>query len=84
MVLPAHLVGPITLSKGLADTGSSVMDQIAFAITTPDSLAWRLTPSGSGTADSRACRRRERSASLVNRPTLNGHSTDTTAAGHGW
>ena len=31
MVLPAHLVGPITLSKGLADTGSSVMDQIAFA-----------------------------------------------------
>jgi GntR family transcriptional regulator/MocR family aminotransferase len=31
MVLPAHLVGPITLAKGLADTGSSVMDQIAFA-----------------------------------------------------
>jgi len=31
MVLPAHLVGPITLSKRLADTGSSVMDQIAFA-----------------------------------------------------
>ena len=31
MVLPAHLVGPVTLSKGLADTGSSVMDQIAFA-----------------------------------------------------
>ena len=31
MVLPAHLVGPITLSKGLADTGNSVMDQIAFA-----------------------------------------------------
>jgi GntR family transcriptional regulator / MocR family aminotransferase len=31
MVLPAHLVGPVTLSKGLADTGSSVMDQIALA-----------------------------------------------------
>ena len=31
MVLPAHLVGPITLAKGLADTGSSVMDQLAFA-----------------------------------------------------
>jgi GntR family transcriptional regulator / MocR family aminotransferase len=31
MVLPAHLVGPVTLSKGLADTGSSVMDQITFA-----------------------------------------------------
>jgi GntR family transcriptional regulator / MocR family aminotransferase len=31
MVLPPHLVGPIRLSKGLADTGSSVMDQIAFA-----------------------------------------------------
>jgi GntR family transcriptional regulator/MocR family aminotransferase len=31
MVLPAHLVGSVTLSKGLADTGSSVMDQIAFA-----------------------------------------------------
>jgi GntR family transcriptional regulator/MocR family aminotransferase len=31
MVLPAHLVGPVTWSKGLADTGSSVMDQIAFA-----------------------------------------------------
>jgi GntR family transcriptional regulator/MocR family aminotransferase len=30
MVLPAHLVGPVTLAKGLADTGSSVMDQIAF------------------------------------------------------
>jgi GntR family transcriptional regulator / MocR family aminotransferase len=31
MVVPAHLVGAITLAKGLADTGSSVMDQIAFA-----------------------------------------------------
>jgi GntR family transcriptional regulator/MocR family aminotransferase len=31
MVLPANLVGPFALSKGLADTGSSVMDQIAFA-----------------------------------------------------
>jgi len=31
MVLPAHLVGAVTLAKGLADTGSSVMDQIAFA-----------------------------------------------------
>jgi GntR family transcriptional regulator/MocR family aminotransferase len=31
MVLPAHLVAPVALSKGLADTGSSVMDQIAFA-----------------------------------------------------
>jgi GntR family transcriptional regulator/MocR family aminotransferase len=31
MVLPANLVGPVALSKGLADTGSSVMDQIAFA-----------------------------------------------------
>jgi GntR family transcriptional regulator/MocR family aminotransferase len=31
MVLPPHLVGAIRLSKGLADTGSSVMDQIAFA-----------------------------------------------------
>ena len=31
MVLPADLVGPVTLAKGLADTGSSVMDQIAFA-----------------------------------------------------
>lgn len=31
MVLPVHLVGAVTWSKGLADTGSSVMDQIAFA-----------------------------------------------------
>ena len=31
MVLPPQLVGAIRLSKGLADTGSSVMDQIAFA-----------------------------------------------------
>src|SRR5262245_49101631 len=31
IVLPAHLVAPVTLAKGLADTGSSVMDQIAFA-----------------------------------------------------
>ncbi len=31
MVLPAHLVGPVSLSKGLADNGSSVMDRIAFA-----------------------------------------------------
>ena len=31
MVLPPQLVGAITLSKSLADTGSSVMDQIAFA-----------------------------------------------------
>jgi DNA-binding transcriptional MocR family regulator len=31
MVLPANLVGPVALSKGRADTGSSVMDQIAFA-----------------------------------------------------
>lgn len=30
MVLPPHLVGAIRLAKGLADTGSSVMDQIAF------------------------------------------------------
>jgi GntR family transcriptional regulator/MocR family aminotransferase len=38
MVLPANLVGPVALSKGLADTGSSVMDQIAFAklLTTGD------------------------------------------------
>lgn len=31
MVLPTHLVAAVTWSKGLADTGSSVMDQIAFA-----------------------------------------------------
>jgi GntR family transcriptional regulator/MocR family aminotransferase len=31
MVLPAHLVGAVAVAKGLADTGSSVMDQIAFA-----------------------------------------------------
>jgi GntR family transcriptional regulator/MocR family aminotransferase len=31
MVVPADLVGAVALSKGLADTGSSVMDQIAFA-----------------------------------------------------
>jgi GntR family transcriptional regulator / MocR family aminotransferase len=31
MVLPAHLAKTVALSKGLADTGSSVMDQIAFA-----------------------------------------------------
>jgi GntR family transcriptional regulator/MocR family aminotransferase len=31
VVLPANLVGPVTFAKGLADTGSSVMDQIAFA-----------------------------------------------------
>ncbi len=30
MVLPSDLVGAIRLAKGLADTGSSVMDQIAF------------------------------------------------------
>ncbi|OBK76131.1 GntR family transcriptional regulator [Mycobacterium sp. 1164985.4] len=31
MVLPAHLVGSVKTAKGLADTGSSVMDQLAFA-----------------------------------------------------
>jgi GntR family transcriptional regulator/MocR family aminotransferase len=31
MVLPAHLVDAVALAKGLADTGSSMMDQIAFA-----------------------------------------------------
>ena len=31
MVLPPHLAGAVALSKGLADTGSSVMDQVAFA-----------------------------------------------------
>ncbi|KUI06107.1 PLP-dependent aminotransferase family protein [Mycobacterium sp. IS-3022] len=31
MVLPAHLVESVTMAKGLADTGSSVMDQLAFA-----------------------------------------------------
>lgn len=31
MVLPAHLAQTVALAKGLADTGSSVMDQIAFA-----------------------------------------------------
>lgn len=31
MVLPAHLVGAVKWAKGLADTGSSVMDQLAFA-----------------------------------------------------
>ncbi|MBY0291422.1 MAG: PLP-dependent aminotransferase family protein [Mycobacteriaceae bacterium] len=31
MVLPAHLAKAVALSKGLADTGSSVMDQVAFA-----------------------------------------------------
>lgn len=31
MVVPSHLAGPIARAKGLADTGSSVMDQLAFA-----------------------------------------------------
>ena len=31
MVLPPPLVGAVTMAKGLADTGSSVMDQLAFA-----------------------------------------------------
>jgi GntR family transcriptional regulator/MocR family aminotransferase len=31
MVLPADLVKAVAMSKGLADTGSSVMDQVAFA-----------------------------------------------------
>ena len=31
MVMPPQLVGAVRLSKSLADTGSSVMDQIAFA-----------------------------------------------------
>jgi GntR family transcriptional regulator / MocR family aminotransferase len=31
MVLPPPLVGAVTVTKGLADTGSSVMDQLAFA-----------------------------------------------------
>ncbi len=31
MVLPAHLYGAVAMSEGLADTGSSVMDQVAFA-----------------------------------------------------
>jgi GntR family transcriptional regulator/MocR family aminotransferase len=31
MVLPAHLAGEVEMLKGLADTGSSVMDQLAFA-----------------------------------------------------
>ncbi|HEX2213303.1 MAG TPA: PLP-dependent aminotransferase family protein, partial [Mycobacterium sp.] len=31
MVLPTHLVSAVTMAKGLADTGSSMMDQLAFA-----------------------------------------------------
>ncbi|MGA5462730.1 PLP-dependent aminotransferase family protein [Mycobacterium sp. NPDC050041] len=31
MVLPTDLVAPVTVAKGLADTGSPVMDQIALA-----------------------------------------------------
>ncbi len=31
MVLPPQFVGAATMAKGLADTGSSVMDQLAFA-----------------------------------------------------
>jgi GntR family transcriptional regulator / MocR family aminotransferase len=31
MVLPPHLTKTVAVSKGLADTGSSVMDQVAFA-----------------------------------------------------
>jgi GntR family transcriptional regulator/MocR family aminotransferase len=31
MVVPAHLVEPVRTAKSLADTGSSVMDQIAFS-----------------------------------------------------
>jgi len=31
MVLPPDLVGPVVSAKSLADTGSSVMDQLAFA-----------------------------------------------------
>jgi len=31
MVLPSHLTKAVAVSKGLADAGSSVMDQIAFA-----------------------------------------------------
>jgi GntR family transcriptional regulator/MocR family aminotransferase len=31
MVLPSHLLRTVAFSKGLADTGSSVMDQVAFA-----------------------------------------------------
>lgn len=31
MVLPAHLVEAVRMAKGLADTGSSVMDQLGFA-----------------------------------------------------
>jgi GntR family transcriptional regulator / MocR family aminotransferase len=31
MVLPPPLVGAVTVTKGLADTASSVMDQLAFA-----------------------------------------------------
>jgi GntR family transcriptional regulator/MocR family aminotransferase len=31
LVLPAQLVGAVAMAKGLADTGSSAMDQIAFA-----------------------------------------------------
>jgi GntR family transcriptional regulator/MocR family aminotransferase len=31
MVLPPPLVGAVTMAKGLADSGSSVMDQLAFA-----------------------------------------------------
>lgn len=31
MVLPPHLAKAVALSKGLADAGSSVMDQVAFA-----------------------------------------------------
>jgi GntR family transcriptional regulator / MocR family aminotransferase len=57
MVLPGHLVGPVTLAKGLADTGSSVMDQIAFA---------QLLVSGSYDRHLRQMRRRYR----VRRDTL--------------
>jgi GntR family transcriptional regulator/MocR family aminotransferase len=31
LVVPAHLFGKVTRAKALADTGSSVMDQLAFA-----------------------------------------------------
>ncbi|MBU9767115.1 PLP-dependent aminotransferase family protein [Mycobacterium sp. TNTM28] len=31
MVVPDHLIEPVRIAKGLADTGSSVMDQIAFS-----------------------------------------------------
>jgi GntR family transcriptional regulator/MocR family aminotransferase len=72
MVLPPHLVKTVTSSKGLADAGTSVMDQVAFA---------QLLASGEYDRHLRQMRRRYqvRRTALLN--ALGRHLPDATVLG---